>query len=537
MTFLDKKEKIMFRFCGKYITKYKKQLALYLIVSIVSTIIAILIPVYWGKIIDLMTTSNDILTLLQLGIFVLLLGLFNIIICYWNNRCYIVIQTNSAMDISADIIHHLHKISLNKLQMYDIGYLNESINSDSNSITMFFLSLLINAISNGLLLILSLFILCSISLTIGLMLLLFISIYIIFYLYFRNKLILKSETFKNARSSFFSALLEQFTNIKFIKQHALEDLYRNRLKKDFKIFFKEALDVQQFFYLYSSADKILETIANFCIYILGGISVINGTMSIGAFTIILNFYGRIISSIKYFVSMGKEYQDNNVSYKRLLGYWDIPEQTHGDEVIDNITSISCKHLSFYRNNQQILREFNGAFYKGNIYCIQGENGSGKTTLIDLITGLYSDEYDGEILYNDIDIKKLNMVKLRQKRVSLLEQSPYLIEGSSKDNIHLTEEHCDNKYYSRMIKKEIGTISNNGEGISGGERQKIGILRALSKQSDLLVFDEPTSALDQESKTVFFEILTEIKKEKIIIFISHDKEIDDIADYVIHMSVI
>ncbi|MCI9341321.1 MAG: ABC transporter ATP-binding protein, partial [Dorea sp.] len=134
----------MFRFCGKYITKYKKQLALYLIVSIVSTIIAILIPVYWGKIIDLMTTSNDILTLLQLGIFVLLLGLFNIIICYWNNRCYIVIQTNSAMDISADIIHHLHKISLNKLQMYDIGYLNESINSDSNSITMFFLSLLIN---------------------------------------------------------------------------------------------------------------------------------------------------------------------------------------------------------------------------------------------------------------------------------------------------------------------------------------------------------------------------------------------------------
>ena len=151
--------------------------------------------------------------------------------------------------------------------------------------------------------------------------------------------------------------------------------------------------------------------------------------------------------------------------------------------------------------------------------------------------MYSDEYNGEILYNDIDIKKLNMVKLRQKRVSLLEQSPYLIEGSSKDNIHLTEEHCDNKYYSRMIKKEIGTISNNGEGISGGERQKIGILRALSKQSDLLVFDEPTSALDQESKTVFFEILTEIKKEKIIIFISHDKEIDDIADYVIHMSVI
>lgn len=527
----------MFKFCGKYITKYKKQLALYLIVSIVSTIIAILIPIYWGKIIDLIATSNDIHSLFKLGIFVLLLGLFNILICYWNNKCYIVIQTNSAMDISADIIHHLHKISLNRLQMYDIGYLNESINSDSNSITIFFLSLLINAISNGIMLILSLFILCSISLRIGLMLLLFIGIYLVFYLYFRNKLILKSEFFKNARSSFFNSLLEQFSNIKFIKQHALEDLYKKKLKEDFKIFFKKALESQQFFYLYSSADNILETTVNFCIYILGGISVIKNDMSIGSFTIILNFYGRTISSIRYFVSMGKEYQDNNVSYNRLLSYWNIPEQEYGDKIIDNIASVSCNRLSFSRNGQHIFREFNAAFYKGNIYCIQGENGSGKTTLIDLIIGLYSGEYEGKILYNGIDMKEIDMIQLRQKKISILEQSPYLIAGSPKDNIYLTEEYCDNKYFPWVIKKNIGTINNNGEGLSGGERQKIGILRALAKRSNLLIFDEPTSALDQKSKTAFYELLAEIKKEKIIIFISHDKEIDDIADYIIRVSAI
>lgn len=171
----------MFKFCGNYVSNYKKQLTLYLLISIISTIITVLIPVYWGKIINLMTTSHNIPTLLQIGCFVLLLEIFNILIRYWNNRFYLVIQTNSAMDISADIIHHLHKISLNELQKYDIGYLNESINSDSNSITMFFLSVLINALSNGLFLILSLLILYSISFKIGFTLLFFIAIYVLFF--------------------------------------------------------------------------------------------------------------------------------------------------------------------------------------------------------------------------------------------------------------------------------------------------------------------------------------------------------------------
>lgn len=534
MRYRNKGQKIMFKFCGKYVLNYKKKLILYILISFISTIITILIPIYWGKIIDLMTMSHEISTLIQLGCIVLFLGLFNILIRYWNNRFYLIIQTNSTMDISADIIHHLHKISLNELQKYDIGYLNESINSDSNSIVMFFLSVLTNALSNGIFLISSLLILCSISINIGIVLLLFLSIYIVFFLCFRHKLMIKSESFKNARSIFFGALFDQFRNIKYIKQHALENLFKDKLKHDFNIFFKTALDVQQFFYLYTSADSILETIVNFCIYILGGISVIYGNMTIGGFTIILNFYNNIISSIKYFVNLGKEYQDNNVSYMRLLSYLNLSEQKNGTETLSNILTISCKNLSFSRKGQKIIHEFNFTFYKGKTYCIQGENGSGKTTLIDLLVGLFIEEYDGEIFYNDINIEKLDMSNMRQCKISILEQDPYLLKGSLKGNIYLTKEHCENKYFPRFIKKEIRSIGKNGEGISGGERQKIGIVRTLAKHSDLLIFDEPTSALDQESRAEFFDLLKEIKKEKIIIFISHDKELNIIADHIIDM---
>lgn len=525
----------MIRFCRKYIAKYRKKLLLYLSISIVSICISVIIPVFWGKIIDLMTTSQNVGALLRIGSFVLGLGLANVFIGYCNNKLYIIIQTNSAVDMSGDIIQHLHKVSLSELQKYDMGYLNESINHDSNSITMFYLSLIVNAISYGLMLIFSLGILYTISIKIGIILLVLIGIYMIFYLCFRNKLVDRAETFNNARSSFFGALLEQFKNIKFIKQHALEDLYKDKLRQAFSIFFKVALNVQQFFFLYSSVDNILEIIINFCIYIFGGINVMKGNVTIGGFTIILNFYGNILSSVKYFSNLGKEYQDNNASYKRLNNYWNLSEQPNGEELLDEIETISCNNLSFSRNEHKIFREFNVTFKKGEIYCIQGENGSGKTTLVDLITGLFIGEYEGEIAYNGINIEKIDMKRMRQQKISVLEQNPYLLEGSPKDNIRLTPYHCKTEYDDKLIKKSVGNIGNNGEGISGGEKQKIGILRALAKQSNVLIFDEPTSALDQETRREFFDLLKKIKREKIIIFISHDKENYQVADQTINLS--
>lgn len=171
----------MLDFCVRYISAYKKRLVIYLSISIVSTIIAIIIPIFCGKIIDLMTSSRDIFELTRFGFLVLALGLFNVLICYWNYKFYIVIQANASQDISADIIHHLHKISLNELQKYDMGYLNDSINNDSNSIIIFFLSLIVNASTNGLMLISALLILCKISYKVGFSLFLLISLYIIYF--------------------------------------------------------------------------------------------------------------------------------------------------------------------------------------------------------------------------------------------------------------------------------------------------------------------------------------------------------------------
>lgn len=524
----------MFRFCIKYISKYKNKVIVYLLLSIMTTLITVSTPLFWGRIIDIITTSSDIKKLINLGIIVSILCFVKVLVNYLNNKLYIIIQTNTAIDMSSDIIHHLHKTSLSVLQKYDAGYLNESINHDSNSIIIFFLSILTGVLSNGLLSIFSLCMLFVISYKIAILLLLFIVLYIIVYILFKQKLNDRSRIFKEAQSVFFADLLEQFKNVKFIKQHALEKFYNEKLNKAFEVFFKKALKAQQFFFLYSSIDQILEIIVNFCIYVLGGIFVIQGDITIGAFTILLNYYRNMRSSLTYFVDLGKEYQNNKVSFIRMTSFWDIKEQSNGNTELKNIERISCENLSFKREEKIIINSFNYVFEKGKIYRIKGENGAGKTTLIDLIMGLYIDEFSGKIQYNDINIQDIDMRKLRYFKISMLEQNPYILKGKVESNIHLTNQHRSNKFSYKIMTKKLGNIKENGDGVSGGERQKMGIMRMLAKNADVIFLDEPTSALDQESKIRLYNLLDEMKKDKIILIVSHDNEITNYVDYTVNL---
>ena len=109
------------------------------------------------------------------------------------------------------------------------------------------------------------------------------------------------------------------------------------------------------------------------------------------------------------------------------------------------------------------------------------------------------------MYNNVNLKDIDMKKQRAVNISMIEQNPYVFEGTIEENIYLTKSYSNKKYSHRVLDKKLGNIYNNGDGISGGEKQKIGILRMLSKDSDVIMLDEPTSALDQESKKRVLEI--------------------------------
>lgn len=187
------------------------------------------------------------------------------------------------------------------------------------------------------------------------------------------------------------------------------------------------------------------------------------------------------------------------------------------------------------------------FVKGRIYAFSGKNGIGKTTFLKLMMGLYIDEREGKILYDGVPVEEIDMINVRRRLIGYVEQDPLLLESSITYNINYCgdEERPDGgtaeiAEYGRLLNLEkiisgeadsfIINWGNNN--LSGGECQKIAIIRALYKRPKLLIMDEPTASLDKASKKGLLEYLKTLKDKTIIIIVTHDEEVLSACDEVV-----
>lgn len=157
-----------------------------------------------------------------------------------------------------------------------------------------------------------------------------------------------------------------------------------------------------------------------------------------------------------------------------------------------------------------------------------DHGSGKSTLIKILSGLYR-SFNGKLNVNGVDVSEVNIHSLRQ-RISYIEQDPHFFKGTIRENLLLADSSKSDESLRSMLKlvnldKSLDDIIElNSSNLSGGEKQKLSIARALLKDSDVLIFDEPTNNLDKETKEIVRNLIKTLDKS--IIFISHDKDLLD-----------
>lgn len=532
----------MFLFCFKSLRKQKIYTFLFYILTIVCGGISLLVPMINSKVIDCISFGNERNLLLTIKYFFsinLLFALFSFI----KNKIYIIVQTNSTYNIIENLLKHLQKISISHIEQQDLGSLNEKINNDSNTVTSFIIKTVGDVIINFATLLFSIYILIELNGALGILMLFIGFIYCLIYLLLRKNIYKLSFKLLEEQATFFSAMLMQLNHIKFIKIHSLIDEYQKKMSSSYQKYYESVIKSQNFFYLYSSLDAIITIFANTFVFIVGGNLVITKEITIGEFTIILSYFNYIISSFKYFSSLAKEYQETKVSYTRLIDLFNIEEEEDGSKELSNVNSISCVNVSIKRNGRLLFSNFNYNFLPGSIYCICGENGKGKTSLIDTIIGIHNNEYNGKILFNNIPIHQINMYQLRYECISYMDQVPFLIEGNLRDNILLTQNHSFKNIEDPLtiniseinnFNDSIKLINSDGSGISGGEAQKLALYRMFAKKADVYILDEPTASLDQNSINKFMNYLNKVKKDKIIIIISHNLTTIQMCDYVIDL---
>lgn len=250
----------------------------------------------------------------------------------------------------------------------------------------------------------------------------------------------------------------------------------------------------------------------------------------------------ISGTVNYYVGVVKSYQSAKVSYDRLKELNNFEEERNGDIFLNSIDRIKVDDISFGYSEKNILQNLNYEFNKGNIYVIVGDNGTGKTTFINILTGIIKEGVEGSIWYNNYLLDDLDMYKIRLNKFYILPQSENMqsvtVEEMLKMNLNLeSKEDFDNFISNNDIKLvDYGNdfniekyLNRSMITLSGGEAKKSNLLVSIYKDCEIMILDEPTNELDRKGVEYFKYILQHMKKNRIIILITHDKNILSIAD--------
>ena len=426
-------------------------------------------------------------------------------------------------------------------------YLAQRIYSDSVTITNYFLSVLQNGVINLVVLVALIVFLLKYNALFLLVTIFFSVLYVGLYLLFKNQLYKNVKSHKEKQNSYFSKFQETIAAIKFIRLHTLFDYYRNKTSQHFFTYFEAAKQHQMLSYFLSSLDGIVATAAQISIFLLGGYYVLVESIGVGDLTIITSYFGFILTKIRYFFNLAKSYQEFSVSHDRLLEIHSAKKYPNGEERISAIDTLNVNEVSFGYSDR-LFENFSVSFKRNAIYAIVGENGSGKTSLANLLMGMHLNQYIGCIQINGCDVEKIDMSNVRKDKMLYVEQQPFLVHDTIRANLCLFSkesiEAATLNYYLAVfglssiidsLPEGLDTeISETKDNFSGGEIQKICIIRALLSNADVLIFDEPTSALDTHSKEVFSNVINQVKVGKIVIIITHDDELVEHADEVVQI---
>ena len=444
------------------------------------------------------------------------------------------LHTMVSYNINRQMLVHIQQIPFSKTFFLDSSRITQQLQTDSNEIASYCINVIQNVPVSSVRLITVSVITYQINKTVFGILLILAALYIVFFEIFKGKLYNTTREFKNEQALFFSKAQEQLRYIKFVKRHGLIDVFINRVDLAFQSLFKTAMHAQIFQYIFSGIDSMLLALSQIGLFLVGGVAVLNGEMSIGGFTTINVYFSSALGCIRYFFSLTSSTQNALVSLNRLMDVAKMQSESDGKQIVSNIKAIYLQDISL-SFDKPVLKSFNAAFYKGNIYALCGDNGTGKSSVLHLVAGLYNNLYGGNIYFDDFDIMNF----LRKSLIGFVEQEPQLLADKIISNLYpynINENYEPEEidaaiYYINKLGMNdwldkccdgLNTyINEKSDNISGGEKQKLSIIRELLKKPLVLLLDEPTSAMDADSINTFFELLNAIKNDTIIIIATHD----------------
>ena len=293
----------------------------------------------------------------------------------------------------------------------------------------------------------------------------------------------------------------------------------------------------------SITDSIIVHLLTTLIYIVSSNLLFNMQLSIGSIFAFITYSSYVTGPISAILNIGYLLSGIIPSTKRYYAFMELEEENSSQKITTSpqFGDIELKNVSFaYEAGKPVLDGISVIFPKGSKTAVIGRNGSGKTTIINLLTRLY-EPGNGQILLNGTNIADMPLQAYREM-VSIVSQQIYLFNDTIRNNICLYKQVSD-----AMLKtacrdsgledfiKEVSldyVVGQNGAMLSGGQKQKIALARALLHDKPIIIFDEATSNTDAYSEQQINALLHTRLRDKTVIVITHKKEVLSEVDQIV-----
>lgn len=489
-------------------------------------------PVLAGHIMDALL-SNEVKTeIWQLGLLWLAIFILKYAVSYEKMRIGLFSMLSGMENIQLSIFQTILSAPLAFFNQFSVGYLMARQTDDVFNLE----GMMPHHLVEGLLAIAESFVILScmfylnVWLGIGAVLLKCLDLFSNFY--FPLKQLYKEHN--EARAIASSELQDVLKNILIIKAAGKEKEESQRFQKCLKQYYGTWNKRDEINYIRSLLTRMSEDASYMIIIVLGGVSMYYGKMTIGEITAFLLFYKKLSSAFVGAVPLIPLFKIGEGAMERVDELKrHIPERKTSDDEKGQMESrgkIELQNVKFSYNNQRILQGVSMSFKPGEITAIVGKSGAGKSTIIKLLLGLYQVE-EGKILWNGNDVNQINGQSMRSL-ISYIPQDAPLFHRTLRENIlYEAPESVSDEDVSKVIARTgIQEMQKRFEQkekawnlettVSGGERQRINLARALLKNGSIYIFDEATSALDTETEKIVQQTLRELSRTKVVIIISH-----------------
>jgi ATP-binding cassette subfamily B protein len=341
---------------------------------------------------------------------------------------------------------------------------------------------------------------------------------------------------QQAISAINSQLEMSFSGIRIVKSFVSEEKYNRFFDIALAKRFKTEMSMVKLNAVLSLIWQYIDYIAQIGVILFGGYLAVKGEITVGTFFLFYTYLSMMIYPLidlpQLFVS-GKQAFVNIDRLEEMKTYPTLNDEFKGREKIKEFSTLSFENVSFRYPDKPspVLKNVSFELDRGEKMLILGATGSGKTTIANLLLGLLKAnrgiiKINGKPI-NEIDIKSLRNI------VAYVPQEPLLFGGSVKDNILFAVEKATDKDYQIAVKtsqledeiaffpeRDNTFVGNRGLSVSGGQKQRLTIARALVKQPQLLILDDITASLDAENEEKLWQALQENYPDISAIVISH-----------------